>query len=825
MGMGLLLMIQHDLPLQPTAFVGRTHELADILKLLDTPDCRLLTLVGPGGMGKTRLSLEIASTILNHNTGESRDLPIKALFSNGVFFVPLQPLGSDDGIVSALAEAVGLQFYAGDESQQQLIDYLRPKALLLILDNFEHLLENADLVADLLANAPKIKILVTSRETLNLREEWVYQLKGMQFPEEGTDVKDIADADSYSAVQLFTQSARRARPEFLLSAEQNAVLRICRLVEGMPLALEMTAAWLRRLPAEEIAQQLERGLDILESPARNVEPRHRSIRAVFEHSWNLLTNVEQQVFAKLSVFRSGFRREAAEAITGATLALLSSLVDKSLLHVDSVGRYSLHELLRQYAEEKLSPEESWQAHDDHCTYYMDFLARREDAMMMHMSRVVVAEITSELKNVRAAVDWAIDHRENDDLGINVEKSTNALACLTLFYQFRCLFEEGEEVCERMVKRARNSSPGEMLARMLTMQGWFVELRSQDFGKAKTIFEEALHLARVLGVGYCIGDVLLRLSDLTAQQGNYAQARQLAKESLEFERLYADEWSHTFILSHLGYVTFLLGEYQEARTLLQGAIEIAEKYDVPTGIADGRNYLGQVELALQMYHDAKQTFVENLAYSKQAVYLKGTVLSLIGAGEATHKLGEYSESRQHLSEALKTALESNQIPYLLHALTATADLLVQNNNLEHALGILTVVLDHRAASHGTRTHANHLFSQIESRLSPEVVAAAVEYAKSTPLEKIVQDLQAQVLSAQSERPITSAIPAMSTNALTEREIEILRLLADGLSNREIAEQLFLATGTVKWYLGEIYSKLYVTSRTQAIARARELNLLS
>jgi len=802
-----------DLPAQFTAFVGRTQELAEITALLDDLDCRLVTLVGQGGSGKTRMSLEVG-TLLRQRGEASKSLAVSTAFAPcNVYFVPLQPLNSPEFILSTVAEAVGLQFYAGSDPQEQLIDYLRPEPSLLIFDNFEHLLDSVDVVTTLLANAPKLKILVTSRETLNLREEWLYSLNGMAFPAQD----DVVDAGSYSAVQLFVQSAHRVRPDFTLSTEQQSVLRICRLVEGMPLALEITAAWLRRLPTDEIARQIERGLDILESPARNAPPRHRSIRAVFENSWNLLTETEQDVFKKLSVFRGGFRREAAELIAGASLVVLSALVDKSLLSVNADGRYYLHELVRQYADEKLNvtPDTNQRAHEDHARYFLDFLTKRYVDMMVHMTRVVVAEIMAELKNIHPALGWLLEHED-------IEAYDDALYCLTLFCQFRCLYEEGEEVTKRIVAALRRKPQGELLGRMLIMQGWFAELRSQDYARAITILEEGSRIGLTIGdANYMEG--ALRLSDIAVQQGNYEEARKFAQECVDFARTESVSWKHTFDMAHLGHVLYLMGEYDEAKKLTLEAINIAATNDVASGLSDARNNLGLVELALQNYQAAKDIFAENLAYSQQVAYPKGTVLALISAGEAAEALEEYPEARQRLSEALKIATESNQIPYLLNALRVTAALLARTGNGERAAEIVLLILDHRAATHETKRQASQLLSQLESELAPETLAAAVDRARISQIEKVVKAL---VECELSEDP--NALPpsfAATSGALTEREIEILRLTAEGLSNRKIAEQLFLAVGTVKWYLSEIYGKLYVTSRTQAIARARELNVLS
>ncbi|MFN8418603.1 MAG: AAA family ATPase [Anaerolineae bacterium] len=524
-------MIARDLPTQPTSFIGRTQELAEIVALLDNPDCHLLTLVGPGGIGKTRLALEIASIMdqrqANADTETETDADTLSAYSQGVYFVPLQPLNSPEFMLTALAEAMGLQFYAGGDPRDQLYDYLCSKDLLLILDNFEHLLEGVDLVTDLLINAPQLKLLVTSRETLNLQEEWLYQVKGMRYPEHEDTA--VSDAEAYSAVRLFMQNARRVRPDFSLSAEQRAVLRICKLVEGMPLALEITAAWLRRLPTEEIVRQIEYGLDILENPVRNVPARHRSIRAVFEHSWLLLDGAECSVFPKLAVFRGGFRREAAERVAGATLGILSALVDKSLLYVDASGRYDLHELLRQFAEEKLSesPSDHRQAREDHCDYYVEFLSRAYHGMKVHDSRTL-DEINIELKNLRSAWHWALEHRQ-------MAERTDEYMCLALFYQFRCLFQEGYEFSAKTVEALRRVPVSEALGSSLMMQAWFVELGSQQHNRSRVLYEEALAAAEHTGDIFLVTAIYMRLSEVEVQLGNYERARELVQRCIELTK--------------------------------------------------------------------------------------------------------------------------------------------------------------------------------------------------------------------------------------------------------------------------------------------------
>ncbi len=339
--------IPNNLPTQPTPFIGRTEELADIRQLFDNPACRLVTLLGPGGIGKTRLAQEVARQSLE---GQGPAFP------QGVYFVSLAPLQTADLLAPAIADALMFAFHSEEASDQpqrdhlmQLADYLRQRQMLLVLDNFEHLISGSSLVSELLRQAPLLKILVTSRERLNVRGEWAYEIQGMHFPDAG----QAGGLENFSAAQLFLQSAQRAQVGFSPSTQEQAeIARICRLVEGFPLAIELAAAWVRLLTCQEIGAEIEKNLDFLADSLRDLPLRHQSLRAVFEHSWSLLPAPEQKLLSALSVFRGEFSRQAAEQISGASLPRLSSLVDKSLLHRNLSGHYEMHELLKQYAREK-----------------------------------------------------------------------------------------------------------------------------------------------------------------------------------------------------------------------------------------------------------------------------------------------------------------------------------------------------------------------------------------------------------------------------------------------------------------------------------------
>lgn len=631
----------HNLPPQTSPFVGREEELANIGRLLEDPACRLLTLVGPGGTGKTRLALQAAAEKIE-------------AFSHGVYFVSLDSVRTVESLPFVIADMIKFTFYSRENPEVQLLNYLREKEMLLLLDNFEHLLEGTALLASILQQAPKVKFLVTSRERLNLQEEWGLDLQGLQLPKEGS----VDGLENSSAVQFFVQSAQRVQAGFSLVEEDKPhVLRICQLVEGMPLGIELAAAWIRMLPCREIAREIEQNLDFLATKLRNVQERHRSIRAVFEHSWKLLSEPERDAFRKLSVFQGGFNREVAQQVAGTSLPALSALIDKSLLRVSPKGRHIAHELLRQYAEEKLQedPTLQEQIYDKHCTYYAEFLDQREEDLKKAEQKEALEAIHEEFENVQASWNWAVDHAKTEALD-------KALSSFHLFYDRRSRFQEGVADFEKAIAalRGRGESTGSArekitLGKLLSRQGLLCH-RLGRYERARSLLEESLPL---VSQGGDLGERALSLNNLGSvaeSLGNYSEAKTLYQESFTLRREIGDRWAMALSINNLGNLAYRLGEFLEARKLYQESLAIKREIGEQKGTAPSLNNLGNVATVLGEYEEAKQFYQESIAIKRELGDQWGLSLSLNNLGQVLDALKEYSQAQALYQESLAISRE-------------------------------------------------------------------------------------------------------------------------------------------------------------------------
>jgi len=703
---------KHNLPVQLTPFVGRQALLAQIERLLGNPACRLLNLIGPGGSGKTRLALEAAAGQLDN-------------YSHGVYFVSLAPLDSAEAIVPTVAKALGFSFYTEgggtpDKPQDQLFRYLREKHMLILLDNFEHLLDGVGVVTQVLQTAPGVKVLATSRARLNVEYEHLLSIPGMEFPRPtASTLSASTDIGRSSAARLFLQSARRVQASFeLMPSNQADVARICRMVAGMPLGILLAAAWVGMLtPAEIVAElsdqrsdEIGRSLDFLETDLREVPARQRSMRAVFDHSWRLLSEREREVMQALSVFRGGLTRQAAEHVAGATLHDLRALADKSLLQPVSGGRYEIHELLRQYAAERLRevPGARETAQDRHCAFYAQLLHTREADLIGRHQKETLAEIEAEIENVRVGWNWAVSQGK-------IKEIDRSLESLAEFYRIRALFQEGEQTFARAAQRlAREQSDiasgpegGRdsriVLAKVLMQQGLFcdplglaeqgIELLQKsltilrDLGarremayalcylREKPSCQEALAIFEEIGDRRGLALSLEGLAWNANTHGELGAARQLFQESLAIFREIGNQERIARYLHALGYMAWMLGEYGMAKELHQESLVLFKEIGDQNGVADALGYLGlDVLYGFKEYGEAEKLFQESLAIYEEIGNLYGMGVALSFLGELADVQGEYAEAIQLAQRSLalaKKCRDVTQIPVCLRILGRAA----------------------------------------------------------------------------------------------------------------------------------------------------------
>ncbi|MFN8487412.1 MAG: BTAD domain-containing putative transcriptional regulator [Caldilineaceae bacterium] len=663
--------LPHNLPAASTPFVGRASELIDLLTQLQQPAHRLLTLVGPGGMGKTRLALAVAHKILDFSgstlgalltaddevcaTHNPQSASQNLKFADGIFFVSLAPLGSVDAVAPAIATAIDLDLQ-GAEPQQALLKFLRTKQMLLILDNFEHLLDAAGFVATLLQGAPQLQMIITSRARLNLHGEHVYQVQPLALG--GAD--PLGNAAELDAVQLFAQSAQRIQSGFSLNATNlPAILRICQLVEGMPLGVEMAAAWSEWLSLAEIASEIEKSSDFLTAEWSDAPSRQRSLRAVFEWSWKLLNEHEQRAFRALSIFRGGFTRQAAEQVADASLRTLIGLVNKSLLAAtapqEGVIRYQIHELLRQFAAEQLNNLSAERAVivARHSVYYLTYVGDRELRLARHEPRPATLEIQQELDNVRQAWLYAAN-------GANCELLTKGLGGLARYYDAAGLLNEsiqmlGQAATLLEVAVAQAASDQGTLLRAQPLLSKLLAIQSAALMKQGK-FEDALKLAqKAATLGAACGGVEGEIyGRMVVAQGLYRKG-QYAEGQVHFENLLnlierhqlqkngmellndAEYTAHVW----LGGVKSELGYFAEAKMHFAEGIRLCQTLGKRRSETQARINLANLLRRMCDYPAARQMYEECLQLVRNLGYYWGEGEAQVELGDVLRLLGEYT----------------------------------------------------------------------------------------------------------------------------------------------------------------------------------------
>ena len=675
------------IPTPGTAFIGRRRELTELIDLLQEAQTRLVTVIGPGGTGKTRLALSAAESLAPR-------------FAQGARYVALSALPSHELLAPAIAESLGLVLSRRDDVAAELLDYLREKELLLVLDNFDDLVAAAPLVGSIIEHAPHVRVLVTTRERLNLIPEILLPLDGLR-----TEPDAVGQSD---AVDLFVAAARRQDRSFQLDAtNREHVQRICELVGGLPLAIELAAAWVRVMSTEEILQHLAHSYDILSSTSPGLPERHRSMRATFESSWRLLSEEEQHAVAQLSVIRSDFDRDTAVAVAGADVPLLRSLLDKSFL-ARSGGQFLMLDVVRQYAQERLerNPDEERRARQGHLQYFADLLESLEhDAQRWDPK--AFARIVEDMDDVRAAWSYAVETVAADVF----VRTANTLYHL---YDARGWAREGAQAFRNALDALEKpGSPAVQPTRgILYVRGGALNDRLGAAAEAETMLREGLRLARHIRAP---GEVIFALQKLTTNRvavGEYVEAESLAREAVELSRQSSNAHHLAWSWTHLGNVVWAIGNYDEGERLYSEALHLMRQEKDRFGIWVTLNNLGVIAGARQKHHQARNWFLEALEVQKELGNQRSLAMLLHNLGSAAHEMGDYEQAKKYLQDGLAISDSIGYRNMQAQSSTVLAEAFLRTGDVQRARGAMRRGLQSATAAHNY----------------PAVLAALVMYAQ-------------------------------------------------------------------------------------------------
>ncbi len=725
----------HNLPIQATSFIGREAALDGLQQRLADPDVRLITIIGPGGIGKTRLSLALAE----------RQLQSATAFSDGVFFISLAPIRSADMLIQTIAEGLAFPLASAEEPAMQLLTYLRHKHMLLVLDNFEHLLDGVVLVSRILQTAVHVKIVVTSRERLNLANETLWPIGGLNF----SRLTSVETALADEAVQLFTQRARRVWPEFALRPDDLPRLeRILQGVWGMPLAIELAAAWLNMLSLAEIAAELSHSLDLLEGELRDVPNRHRSMRLVFDRSWEQLTEEEQALFKALSIFRGGFTREAARQITGASLRGLAGLVNKSLLTSQpDNGRYELHELLRQYAEEKLDvdPPVRTAMQRAHAAYYANLMEASWADLRSARQLTALAAIEQDIENIRAAWHHWLSEKNTVEL----------LKFMDSFYMVYDIRGWNQAAIALFQEAARQISPlsGDGAASLvhgkaLGYEGYFTGIIGNP-ERGSLLSTEGVALIRLLKQPEALLYALYSAALSHLYLNNFAAVIAAAQEWRQIGVEIGDRWGETVSLNFTAVA--LVGQKQigEAQEKVDQALQIfSQEIGEYFGLSWAALVRGRVALSLGTYAEAKPFYDRSLAAAQALGYRRTIQQSYDNLGDVAFFLGEFDQAERYFRLSLEVSEETGQNREMIGTLYDLARVWAMQGKKVEAVVLLAVVLCHslsklplflRTEQPILSEAAERLRASLEDDLGLEEYQAAWSQGQTLPLEVVVAGL--------------------------------------------------------------------------------------
>lgn len=670
--------IPHNLPVQLTRFIGRTKEIEEIVERLEKPHCHLLTISGPGGMGKSRLALEVGHIL-------------RPLFRDGVYFIPLAPLDNPERITPAIAEAVNFRFYGRDDNKSQLQNFLSEKEILLIVDNFEHITAGKTILVDIMQAAPQVKLLITSRESLNLQAEWLFEIDGLPYPTNG----ECVSAESSTAVELFIERAQQSFNKFTVTPQTQPVInQICRFVQGTPLAIELLAPRVKNQTIHQIAQELEHDINVLQTTMLDIPERHRSIRAVFDQSWQLLKSTEKDVLKKLAFFPGSFSYTAAKVVTAATRTILDQLVNKSLIKQNSTTRYEMHELIKQFAIERLETRQQQSVADKHSRFYAEFLAHRNKDLQSGELVQMLEEIAIDLENIRSAWNWAINHHQEETIQLAMEP-------LYHFYRASGLLAEGIEIYATAVARLSGAQENlshlsveqqAQIGRLLAYQSWFC-WSSGSFTLAEEMADKAIGLLQPVDDKHYLAFIYNSKTSIAIfQHKDYSEAMDFYQKSLQLYQDLNDQLGIVGCLNNYATLFIHTGNIKQAeRSYLEAAV-ISKSHRFQEQYARSILNLGLVYELSAQYEKALNTFQEAYILCEQLQNKYGMAISLINQCEVTLRMNKFEEAEKLCQKQIQLSRDIGDVHLLIGGMIAQGNIYYMRQAYAEASQLLQKSLD-------------------------------------------------------------------------------------------------------------------------------------
>jgi predicted ATPase/DNA-binding SARP family transcriptional activator len=806
-----------NLPVLPFPFVGRKQELSEIRQLLlEAPERRLITLTGPGGIGKTRLAVEAAASVF-------RD------FRDGLFLVSLTSIKDPGEIFSAVVEQIGLRSYQKSVNQDRLFGYLCEKQMLLILDSYEHLIPDVRFISELLQNAPEVKVIVTSRERLGLSSETIYSLGEMEYPQQ----ESLKNIQEYSAVQLFLQCALLIRPQLEMSEEDMlAVGQICRSVQGMPLAIILSASWLQALTIQEIAEEIECNLDFLEGKVLDLPERQRSVRAAVAYSWKMLSQKEQTAFMRLCIFSGGFSIRSAQRVAGVSLGTLRSLIDKSFIAISQDGRYHIHELLRQFGADQLDASgEASEFRLKHSENYLALLGEHKETLKGRNQSAALVEIEIDFQNIYQAWTYALesgrsaaiytaleslylycDLRGRHQVGVELfemarQKLTNQengnrdlaagsvlthLGMLSSRYKRDCP-EIGNIIKEGLAIAKIYQNQPEIAFGLLAL-AHFLSDTMQDYGHAIHVFKQCRRLFSIVGDEYYIGRAIHMTGICYGFLDGIYELKKQLDMSLEIAKKIGDKSSEAMLLISLSMANFYLGDLDEAQKFAEEAAQMTKEIGKGASLGQTDTFLGLIYLLRGQLEKAEWYIEMGASIANEVDFPVPLIYSKAVSAVMASFAGNLPESKRYIEECRAFPLDPFSFTFVTWAsalvycgngelaearkeirilfemdeklggpamvrlaLPIISVILFKENQLTLSIGVLAIDKNHPLKTSDWK-EVWPVFKDVSERialqLDPDIIQAAWENGEKKTVNELVQDV---LVCWQQENTVTEDLP--------------------------------------------------------------------